>query len=202
MTSRKKSVLAMKLNQFIHFNLILVLFFLFWIDSVASDASVEETLEVARKQFYAAVEDKKQIEPTIKLFERIGRIAPKYAGRTQVYIGALVSLRGKHAFFPHTKLKWVKRGLAIMDRGLKKAPDDIEALFIHGTTCYHLPFFFKRGDDAQHDFRKIIKLLPQQMDTYDPKLIRHVVAFLLENAKLTPDQKTYLQTLSRNKMER
>ena len=124
-------------------------------DGAASDESAEETLEVARKQFYAAVEDKKQIEPTIKLFERIGRIAPKYAGRVQVYIGALVSLRAKHAFFPYTKLKWAKRGLAIMDRGLKKAPNDIEALFIHGTTCYYLPFFFKRGDEAQRDFRKL-----------------------------------------------
>ena len=184
----------MKLNQFIHFNLILVLFFLLWMDGAASDESIEGVLEIARKQFYAAVEDKKQIEPTIQLFERIGRIAPKYAGRTQVYIGALVSLRGKHAFFPHTKLKWVNRGLAIMDSGLERDSDDIEARFIHGTTCYYLPFFFRRRDDAQRDFKEIVKRLPQQMDTYSPKLITHVVAFLLENAKLTRDEKAYLQT--------
>ncbi len=190
----------MKLNQFSHFNLVLVLFFFLSVGGVASGESVEATLEVARKQFYAAVEDKKRIEPAIKLFERIGRVAPQYAGRVQTYIGALVSLKGKHAFFPHTKLKWVKRGLALMDSGLKKAPNDIEALFIHGTTCYYLPFFFKRGDDAQRDFKKIIKLMPQQMDTYDPKLITDVVAFLLENAKLTRDQKPYLQTL-KDKLE-
>ena len=117
----------------------------------------------------------------------------RYTGRAQVYIGALVALKGKHAFLPHTKFKWAKRGLAIMDDGLRKSPDDIEALFIHGTTCYHLPFFFQRGDDAQRDFKEIVKRMPLQIHTYDPKLIKNVVLFLLENAKLTDDEKIYLQ---------
>ncbi|RKU18114.1 hypothetical protein C6500_13925 [Candidatus Poribacteria bacterium] len=170
---------------------------IFWlrVDGAASEKSVEEMLEVARKQFYVAIEDEKRIEPTIALFKRIGQIEPKYTGRTQVYIGSLIALRGKHAFLPHTKLKWVQRGLALMDSGLQKRPNDIEALFIHGTTCYYLPFFFRRGDDAQRDFNEIIKLMPRHMDTYDPKLIRNVVAFLLEHAKLTDDEKVYLQTL-------
>ncbi|MCE2402474.1 hypothetical protein J4G08_16520 [Candidatus Poribacteria bacterium] len=164
-------------------------------NSAAVNKPVEEMLEKARKQFYAAIEDQKLVEPTIKLFGRIEQLAPKYAGRTQVYIGALFALKGKHAFLPHTKLKWAKRGLAIMDSGLKKDPNDIEALFIHGTTCYYLPFFFRRGDDARRDFRKIIELMPQQVDTYDLKLIKNVVVFLLENVKLTDDEKTYLHTL-------
>ena len=185
----------MKLNRYVYISLILALIFSLRVDGVASEKSVEEMLEVARKQFYAAIEDEKRIEPTISLFKRIEQVEPKYTGRTQVYIGSLIALRGKHAFLPHTKLKWTQRGLAIMDSGLQKSPNDIEGLFIHGTTCYYLPFFFRRGDDAQRDFREIIKLMPQQMDTYNPKLMTHVVAFLLENAKLTNDEKTYLQTL-------
>ena len=187
----------MKFSQYIHINLIVATLFSFCANSIAVNAPIEEMLRSARKQFYAAIEDKKQIEPAIKRFEHIKQIEPKYAGRTQVYIGALITLRGKHAFFPYTKLKWAKRGLAMMDSGLKKSPTDIEALFIHGTTCYHLPFFFRRGDDAQRDFRKIIKLMPQQMDAYDPQLITNVVAFLLENAKLTDAEKIYLKVVSR-----
>ena len=190
----------MKLKQFIQVNFIVAVFFALWVsNSAAADEPVKEVkalLKRARQQFHAALEDKKLIEPTIKLFGRIEQLAPKYAGRTQVYIGALVALKGKHAFFPHTKLKWAKRGLAIMDTGLARNPDDLEALFIHGATCYYLPFFFRRGDDAQRDFRKIIKLMPQQIDTYDPKLIRNVVVFLLENAKLTNNEKTYLKAVS------
>lgn len=185
----------MKLNRCVYISLIFALIFSLRVDGAASEKSVAEMLEVARKQFYTAIENEKRIEPTIALFKRIGEVEPKYTGRTQVYIGSLIALRGKHAFFPHTKLKWAQRGLAIMDSGLQKSPNDIEALFIHGTTCYYLPFFFRRGDDAQRDFNEIIKLMPRHMDTYDPKLITNVVAFLLENAKLTDDKKTYLQTL-------
>lgn len=188
----------MNLSQFIRTNfLIAALLFLVCANSLAVKEPVEETLEVARKQFYAAIEEKKQIEPTIEIFQRIAQLEPKYAGRTQVYIGALVALKGKHAFFPHTKLKWAKRGLTIMDSGLEKNPDDIEALFIHGTTCYHLPFFFRRADDAQRDFKRIVKLIPQQRHAYDPKLIKNVVLFLLENAKLTDNEKAYLKVVSR-----
>ena len=183
----------MNLNQRIRANfLIAALLFMLCANSVAVKEPVDETLKDARKRFYAAVEDKKQIQPAIEMFQRIAQLEPKYAGRTEVYIGALVALKGKHAFFPHTKLKWANRGLAIMDSGLKKNPDDIEALFIHGTTCYHLPFFFRRSEDAQRDFKKIIQLIPQQRHAYDPKLIKNVVLFLLENAKLTDREKTYL----------
>lgn len=185
----------MKLNRCIYTCFILALILALRVEGAASKKSVAEMLEVARKQFYTAIEDEKQIEPTIALFKRIEQVEPKHTGRTQVYIGSLIALRGKHAFFPHTKLKWAMRGLAIMDSGLQESPNDIEALFIHGTTCYHLPFFFRRSDDAQRDFRRIITLMPQQMHTYDPKLITNVVVFLLENVKMTDDEKSYLQTL-------
>ena len=195
MNSTKKSVFPMKLNRRAHVNLIFAQLFLLCVTGVAADESVEDTLKRTREKFYAAVEHKKQIEPAIKLFERIARAEPKYAGRAEVYIGALVALKGKHAFLPHTKLKWVKRGLAIMDSGLQKRPNDIEALFIHGTTCYHLPFFFQRRDDAQRDFKEIIKQMPLQIHIYDPKLITNIAAFLLEKAKLTHDERTYLLAL-------
>ena len=195
MNTPKKSIFAMKLNRCVYICFILVLILSLRVEGAGSKKSVAEMLEVARKQFYTAIEDEKQIEPTIALFKRIEQVEPKHFGRTQVYIGSLIALRGKHAFFPHTKFKWAMRGLAIMDSGLQESPNDIEALFIHGTTCYHLPFFFRRSDDAQRDFRRIITLMPQHMDTYDSKLITNVVTFLLEHAKLTDDEKIYLQTL-------
>ena len=182
-------------NQFVLVNFIVVLLFLSYISRAIADPPAEETLKSARKQFYAAIEDKKRIEPTIKLFKRIAQMKPGYTGRTEVYVGALVALKGKHAFLPHAKLKWTKRGLTIMDKGLKKSPNDIEALFIHGTTCYYLPFFFRRSDDAQRDFKEIIKRMPLEQHTYDLKLIEHVVEFLLANAKLASNERAYLQAL-------
>lgn len=185
----------MKLKRFIQLNWIWVLLFLLCSIGIAADESVETLLKRAREKFHTAVEDKKHIEPAIKLFEQIARQEPKYVGRVEVYMGALVTLKGKHAFFPPTKLKWTKRGLAIMDNGLKKAPADIEALFIHGAVCYHLPFFFQRGDDAQRNFKEISKHMPSQMHTYPSELVVNIIVFLLEKAKLTDDEKVYLRTL-------
>ena len=190
----------MKPNQFVNVNSIVVLLLLLCVYAAAPNPLVEEALERARKQFYTAIEDENQIEPAIKLFKQIARVKPAYTGRAQVYIGALVALKGKHAFLPYNKIRWVKRGLTMMDKGLKKSPNDIEALFIRGTTCYYLPFFFRRSDGAERDFKEIIKQMPSEVHSYDPQLITHVITFLLENTRLTPDEQTYLQTL-RGKLE-
>ena len=152
----------MKFNQFVHINSIVVLLLLLCIGRAIASGPVEETLKSARKQFYAAIEDKKQIEPTIKLFERIAQVKPSYTGRTQVYIGALVALKGKHAFFPHTKLKWAKRGLAIMDNGLKKiqlnrmpaagynnshrAQSNAYSTLCSFITCYHFGYHWEHHE--------------------------------------------------------
>lgn len=84
----------MKPNRFVPVNFIVVFLFLSYIGRAIADQAVEETLQSARKQFYVAIEEKKQIEPTIKLFKRIAQMKPSYAGRTVVYIGALVALKG------------------------------------------------------------------------------------------------------------
>jgi hypothetical protein len=160
-----------------------------------TNETVEEKLKRARNQFFAAIDDEKWVEPTIELFRNIEQLTPEHAGRIQVYIGALSALKGKHAFLPDTKLEWTNSGLAAIDKGLKESPNDIEALFIHGRTCDAVPFFFGRSGDAQRDFKKIIELMPQGMDSYDPELITDIVEFLLENVKLTDDEKTYLQTV-------
>ena len=102
----------MKPSQLVRVNFIGAMLFSLCINSAAVSEPLEEMLKRARNQFYVAIEDKEQIEPTIKLFEQIARVKPKYTGRTQVYIDALVALKGKHAFFPHSKLKWARHGLA------------------------------------------------------------------------------------------
>ena len=135
-------------NQFVLINFIVVFLFLSYVSKAETDQSVEETLKSARKQFYAAIKDKKQIEPTIQLFKRIAQMKPSYTGRTEVYVGALVALKGKHAFLPHAKLKWTKRGLTIMDNGLKKSPSDIEALFIHATHIVRPATTFRSSSDV------------------------------------------------------
>ncbi len=157
--------------------------------------SLSLQLHAARNLFYASVTDKKQIEPALAAFQAIRRDYPALAGRALTYIGAVEALRGKHAFWPHDKLHLAKRGIAIMDEGVAQAPDDIEALFIHSSTCYFLPFFFNRGKDAQEKFRTILQLLPRHFQAYEAGMIRNVVLFIAEKAHLDEDGQLLLQQL-------
>lgn len=158
----------------------------------ASDSSLTQ----ARLLYYESLKDKTKLETAIALFTTIGQSDISLQGRAQTYIGSLTAVKAKFAFWPHQKLKWAKSGLHLMDAGLAQNPEDIEALFIHGTTCYYLPGFFGRGDDAQRHLREIVRLLPEQAYQYDPKLIANVIQFLLEKIKLTAEERAHLQMIN------
>lgn len=160
------------------------------------ESSVTDSLLTeARQLFYESVESKSKIQKAEAIFQKIYTNHDSLKGRAQTYLGALVMLKGKHSFWPHDKLKWVKRGLKLMDAGLDSAGNDIEALFVHGTTCHYLPFFFRRGDDAKRSLQALIKLLPDQGHLYDKILMKNVVNFIREHVDLSEEEKTILLQL-------
>lgn len=152
-------------------------------------------LQKARNLFYQSVEDESQIEQALKLFQYINEKDSSLTGRSLTYIGALTALKGKHALMPHNKLKWVKRGLVLMDEGVQNSPNDIEALFIHGSTCFFLPFFFERNDDAQEKLRRIVGLLPAAKNNYDRELMKNTINFIEEHAILTETERSELEKI-------
>ncbi len=169
----------------------IILLLAFTIHSMALEKSFL-LWEEGRKLFYSAVADKKQIDPAIEIFRKIMHDDPQLEGRALTYIGALEALKGKHAFFPHDKYRHTLNGLFIMDQGLAKNPQDIESLFIHATTCYFLPFFFHRHDDAKRHFRTIIALLPESYDSYDPEMVHHVIDFISEKVETNAKEQEIL----------
>ncbi|HKJ68917.1 MAG TPA: hypothetical protein VKA68_13235, partial [bacterium] len=102
---------------------------------------------------------------------------------------------GKHAFLPQKKYRYVLDGLQNMDQGLAEAPDDLEALFIYGMTCYHLPFFFGRKDEAHRTFQTIVGLLEENYQQYDPELVVDVIAFMDEEITLTAGEEATLNSI-------
>jgi len=148
----------------------------------------EDMLLKARNLFYLSIEDKSKIDPAIELFTRLSEQKDIYQGRSMTYIGTLYTLKGKHAFLPFDKFKWVMKGLKIMDEGVHLNPDDIEALFIHGSTCYYLPFFFNRSDDAQQSLKRIVQLLPSKKEQFDRELVLNVIDFLETKINLSAEE--------------
>lgn len=141
----------------------------------------------ARKLFYQSVEQADSIEKAIRLFKEI-QTKKADEGIALTYIGALTALKGKFAFLPVTKYRRVLQGLALMDRGVKTSPDDIEARFIRGMTCFYLPFFFNRKQTAREDFRHIVRRLNTEFDHYNTDMIMNVTDFLLEHAELNTEE--------------
>lgn len=146
-------------------------------------------LEKARLLFYASVDNGRLIDSAMVSFDRLAQQQPSWRYRAQTYQGALVALKGKHALLPTEKLKWTKKGLKVMDQGLAADSQDIESLFIHGMTCYFLPFFFKRHAEAEKNLKKILFLLPEHHKEYDLALLQNAFRFIAEHVPLDPAEK-------------
>lgn len=155
--------------------------------SMSADIPQNLALKEARILFYQSVENSETIEKAISQFNEI-RKNNLYEGVALTYIGALTALKGKFTFFPLKKYNYVIKGLTLMDEGVLKSPNNIEARFVRGMTCYYLPFFFKRKYLAVNDFKQIVKLLNTSYDQYNAQMVMNVTAFLLENAELSNEE--------------
>jgi len=160
--------------------------------------AAQAALKQARMLFYSSVEDKSRITPAIAAFQELIRIRPEWEARAMTYIGALTALQGKHSLLPHDKWHKANQGLKIMDQAVAQNPQDVEALFIHSSTCVFLPFFFKRGHDAQSKFRRLVQLLPEKHQEFDPEMLKNVIQFISKRAKLSQEE---IATLNRLKSE-
>lgn len=187
----------MLLKEIRIFGIILIL--LFSVNSIfAQNNSASENQQIikGRTLFYEAVENESKIDSALQIFEQIKNDHPDLNGRAQVYIGALNAVKAKHAFWPHDKLYYANKGLDIMDQGLMLKQDDIESLFVHGTICYNLPFFFNRSNDGMNNFKQIIQLLPGKKKLYDADLISDIVRYLKEEIELSPGDSEALNKIN------
>ncbi len=149
----------------------------------------------ARLLFYQSVENQTKIDSAITLFKLIGAHEQKLAGRAQTYIGSLTALRAKFVLWPQDKWRFANEGLRLMDEGLARDSLDVEALFVHGSTCYFLPVFFGRAGDAQRNLRAIISLLPENAQHYDPEIVANVVGFISQKIRLNKKERAALQQI-------
>ncbi|MBN1541743.1 hypothetical protein JW992_06320, partial [candidate division KSB1 bacterium] len=165
--------------------------------SIASQSIQDSDLQIqtGRALFYASVRSEKDLTQAIDLFNSLVKQDSARRGVALTYIGSLTALKAKYTPWPHKKFRYAKQGLAIMEDGLRESADNIEALFIHGSTCHYLPFFFNRGDDAQRSFKRIIELLPAHYHHYEPELILNMIDFLHKEIQLSESEQKQLTAI-------
>jgi hypothetical protein len=74
------------------------------------------------------------------------------------YTGAADLLAASGAFFPWDKASLAHRGLALQDRAVAMAPQDLEVRFLRGVTNYQLPVFLGRHQLAIEDLAAVARV--------------------------------------------
>lgn len=156
--------------------------------SLSASFETNDTWEQARQLYYQGLKEEDSLSKAMELFEQLSGQSNE-PGVAETYLGSLTALKAQYTPWPHKKLKYANEGLDIMDSGLQKNPDNLEALFIHGTTSYYLPFFFNRRDDANRSFKRILELLPERLDEQDPEMARNILNFIVEKAELNDSER-------------
>lgn len=160
-------------------------------------AKRQQLLQPLREDYYRCVDQDASIDSAIVRFDTLAQGHPWLDPVAQTYIGSLTALRATRVFWPQSKFRWANRGLAKLDSALVLADGDLEATFIHATTCYYLPFFFGRKDDARRGFETIAARLPGEAEQYDDSLVVRIQRFLDETGLLTDAEMAGLDELGK-----
>jgi hypothetical protein len=126
--------------------------FLLVVSVAHADAGFQQRLADARAQYFADLEGQHGAGDKARAsFAALARDYPENAV-VQAYNGSLELLDAAHTWAIWDKHRLATEGLQKMDQAVDRAPADLEARFIRAATTWHLPFFFKRKDQAASDF--------------------------------------------------
>ena len=101
--------------------------------------------------------DTKQIDVQIGKYEaRLARNSKDQLARA--YLGSACALRAKHSFWGPTKLKFLKRGRALLDAAVSSAPDDARVRMVRAIGYYKVPGRFDVRPVAINDFKRLVPI--------------------------------------------
>lgn len=125
-----------------------------------------------RKHYYQAVEgDKSAAAKAVGIVERMLGSQPGDP-LLLAYRGSLFLLESSWAMAPWSKGKLAKEGIAMLDRAVTSAPDNLEVRFVRGASTRRLPGFFKKADESAADLAKVASEVGEIVRTgaIEPKL--------------------------------
>lgn len=113
---------------------------------IQGNVNVDSILGIAKEYHNRAVAGE---EGALKIaeqnFKRVLKVEPKNPVAL-VWFGSLLTIKGRDAAFPISKMKYVNEGLKYMDKAIKERPDCIEARWVRAQNNLSLPYFFSRID--------------------------------------------------------
>jgi hypothetical protein len=157
-------------------------------------------LEFIRHKFYLGIEDEDQVD-TLESYLVImyGRDFNNIDPVITAYYGAIEALRGKHAFFPFTKLSYVNSSQEILAKAIEQKPYNLEIRFLRFSILHHIPGILGYSREREEDKNIIFNLLKQK-DYSQLNIQRQegIIEFMISSDRLSEEQTEELLKLTIN----
>jgi hypothetical protein len=127
----------------------------FAVPAAHAGADLNQRLAEARNQYFANLQGNRAAGDQART--SFAALVRDYPGQPAVeaYSGSLELLEAARTWAIWDKRRLANEGLQKMDQAVNRAPGDLEARFIRAASCWHLPFFYKRKEQAASDFTVI-----------------------------------------------
>jgi hypothetical protein len=178
-----------------HLNKYILLFVVIFLNHLSAKSISDSNLKNIRYYFYTGI-DKEEYLDSLDLY--LSRIINDPNNQDYAlliaYRGAGKSVRAVHAFWPITKLNYVKEGLVDLDRAVLKNPNNIEVRFLRFSVLDNLPGILGYSTEANADAKDLFNILtlsPQKKD----ELLIDVIKYLINSDRLSKAENEKLKTM-------
>lgn len=180
-----------------HLNKYILLFVLIFLNLLSAKNISDVNLKNIRYYFYTGIDKEEYLDSLDLYISQIikGTKNPDYA-LLIAYRGAGKSVRAVHAFWPITKLNYVKDGLVDLDYAVLKNPNNIEVRFLRFSVLDNLPGFLGYGSEANSDAKELYNILVSTSQKKDD-LLSDVIEYLVNSNRLSKAENEKLKTMLR-----
>ncbi len=176
------------------------LFFFLIVFTISTAAQLDTTissLDFIRNKFYEAVENEDAVD-TLELFltNNYGRNYSDIDPIITAYFGAIEALKGKHAFFPFTKLSYVNSSQEILEKAVERSPNNLEIRFLRFSILHYIPAILGYSAERKKDAGIIYQLLlKQDYSQLGKDIQKNILSFMIESERLNDEQVHELRKL-------
>ena len=135
-------------------------------------------VQQVRLLYISAVEEEAAIKEAMALIES----AQHQNAILKAYEAGLTVLKAKHAFWPTKKMRFLKKGIPVLDQLVEANPTHIEIRYLRLISCYYLPKFLGYSSNIEDDIRTLAGLLPASADTLPPDLYKAISTFIADHS--------------------
>ena len=102
-------------------------------------------------------DDENQVKKSIQIMKKL--IDKKSTPQRESYLGALRAKMATFSFFPWSKISYANKGSKLLDKAVKKDPNDIDIRLMRIFTYVNFPSILKKDIILQNDIRWLLKTL-------------------------------------------